>query len=148
MQAEMLAPAATLVGWTMIMLLWMAMTRFPAMAKANIDLGASPGARGQDLEGRIPDSVNWKAHNYSHLMEQPTIFYAAVIIITIMGPSGLDSAAAWLYVGLRIAHSIWQATVNKVPVRFALFALSNLAMLYLAYRAITLTVFASSGTIA
>ena len=33
--------------------------------------------------------------------------------------------AAWIYVALRIVHSIWQATVNVVSVRFLLFLLST-----------------------
>lgn len=148
MQAQLLAPAAVLVAWTMVMLFWMAGTRFPAMAKAKIDLGGKPGARGQDLDGVLPDEVNWKAHNYNHLMEQPTIFYAAVIIIAMMGGAEGDALAAWIYVGLRIMHSVWQATVNKVPVRFSLFLLSNLAMIYLAYRAVMLTLFADPSAIA
>lgn len=148
MQAQLLAPAAVLVAWTMVMLFWMAGTRFPAMAKAKIDLGGKPGARGQDLDGVLPDEVNWKAHNYNHLMEHPTIFYAAVIIIAMMGGAEGDALAAWIYVGLRIMHSVWQATVNKVPVRFSLFLLSNLAMIYLAYRAVMLTLFADPSAIA
>ena len=68
MQAQMLAPAAVLVVWSLIMLLWTAGTRFPAMAKSGMDLkNAAPGGRGQDLEGVIPDKVNWKSHNYTHL---------------------------------------------------------------------------------
>ena len=88
MQAQMLAPAAVLVAWSLVMLYWMAFTRFPAMAKVGRSAGsAKPGGRGQDLEGVIPDKVNWKAHNYAHLMEQPTIFYPAVVILAIMGIS-------------------------------------------------------------
>ena len=34
------------------------------------------GTRGADLEGNMPDEAHWQAHNYEHLMEQPTIFYA------------------------------------------------------------------------
>ena len=148
MQAQMLAPAAVLVAWSLVMLFWMAFTRFPAMAKAKIDLGGKPGARGQDLEGQVPDNVQWKAHNFAHLMESPTMFYAAVVIIAMMGASALDTTVAWIYVALRIVHSIWQATVNKVPVRFLLFLLSSLALVYLAYRAVALTVFADPGVVA
>ncbi|QYJ06534.1 MAPEG family protein [Qipengyuania flava] len=146
MLAQMLAPAAVLVAWSLVMLFWTAFTRFPAMAKSGMDLkNAKPGGRGQDLEGVIPDKVNWKSHNYAHLMEQPTIFYAAVVIIALMGPSATDALAAWIYVGIRIVHSLWQALVNVVGVRFALFVLSTLALVYLAYRAVALTVFHDPG---
>ena len=142
MQAQMLAPAAVLIGWSLIMLMWMAFTRLPALKKAGSGLGAAkPGGRGQDLEGVIDDRINWKAHNYAHLMEQPTIFYAASVIIAIMGAGALDVVFAWAYVVLRIVHSIWQATVNVVSVRFMIFLLSTLALVHLAWRAIYLTAF-------
>ncbi|WP_100260929.1 MAPEG family protein [Qipengyuania seohaensis] len=143
MQAQMLAPAAVLIAWSLIMLLWMAFTRFPAMKKSGMDLGnAKPGGRGQDLEGVLPDKVQWKSHNYAHLMEQPTIFYPAVVIIALLGGTGVDALVAWVYVGLRIIHSVWQATVNTVSVRFPLFVLATIALGYLAVRAVTLTMFA------
>ncbi|MFN3510016.1 MAG: MAPEG family protein, partial [Tsuneonella troitsensis] len=74
MQAQMLAPAAVLVAWTLVMLVWTAVTRFPAMRRAGIDLkNAARGGRGQNLEGVIDERANWKSHNYSHLLEQPTL---------------------------------------------------------------------------
>ncbi|MGI8944598.1 MAG: MAPEG family protein [Qipengyuania sp.] len=148
MQAQMLAPAAVLVAWSLIILLWMAYTRFGAMARSGASLKtAKPGGRGQDLDGVLPDQVNWKAHNYAHLMEQPTLFYAASVIIALMGPAALDPLFAWIYVGLRIVHSIWQATVNVVSVRFAIFLLSTVALFYLAYRAVALTLFNDPGAL-
>ena len=148
MQAQMLAPAAVLVLWSLVMLYWMAATRGPAMKNMAGGIGAAKaGGRGQDLEGRIPDKVNWKAHNYSHLMEQPTIFYPAVIILALVGSTGLDILLAWIYVGLRIVHSIWQATVNKVPVRFLFFLLSTIALTILAIRAVIATLFANPAVL-
>jgi hypothetical protein len=148
MQAQMLAPAAVLVFWSIIMLFWMAGTRFPAMAKSEADLkNAAPGGRGQDLEGVLPREVQWKAHNYAHLMEQPTIFYPTVIILAMMGANGLDVALAWTYVAIRILHSVWQATVNRIPVRFLMFVLSTLALAVLALRALSVTLFAGTDLI-
>lgn len=141
MQAQMLAPAAVLIAWSLVMMVWMAGTRLPAMkAKMGGGLGkAKPGGRGQDLEGVLDDRVNWKGHNYAHLMEQPTIFYAASLIVALLGAAAGDVLAAWIYVVLRIVHSIWQATVNVVQVRFALFFASSIALAYLAFRALSLT---------
>lgn len=136
MQAQILTPAAVLVLWSLVMLFWMAGTRLPAIKQMGGLGKAKPGGRGQDLEGVLPDAINWKAHNYSHLMEQPTLFYATVAILAIMGPGALDVALAWAYVSIRIVHSIWQATVNRVPVRFLLFLLSSLCLIALAIRAL------------
>lgn len=147
MQAQMLAPAAVLVVWTLVMLFWTAGVRLPALKKAGIDLGARPGGRGQDLEGVVDPKINWPSHNYSHLAEQPTVFYPTVVILAIMGASGVDVALAWAYVGLRILHSIWQATVNKVPVRFLLFILATFALVALAIRAVMATAFADPSAL-
>lgn len=140
MQAQMLAPAAALVLWSLIMLLWTAITRFAAFKKAGVDIKtAPPGGRGVNLEGVLPDSVQWKSHNYAHLMEQPTIFYPVVVILAIMGTNGGDVKIAWGYVALRVIHSLWQATVNTIPVRFTLFILSTICLLLLAIHAFELT---------
>ena len=149
MQAQLLAPAAVLVVWTLIMLFWIVPVRFGAIAKADKStFSGKEGARGQDLEGLIPDKANWPAHNHTHLHEQPTLFYATVLIIAMMGGNETDVLVAWIYVGLRIIHSLWQVLVNKVSIRFALFLLSTMALMWLAYRALSLTLFANPGVVA
>ena len=149
MQAQMLAPAAVLVAWSIVMLMWTAFSRFGAMKKAGINLvNAKPGGRGQNLEGVLEDRVNWKSHNYAHLMEQPTLFYAVSLIIALLGAAGGDVLAAWIYVALRIVHSIWQATVNTLNIRFPLFMLATIALAYLTWRALALTLFANPGVVA
>lgn len=141
--AQMLAPAAVLVLWSLVMLIWTAATRLPAMKQLGTDLKtAAPGGRGQNLEGVLPDQVNWKAHNYAHLMEQPTIFYPTVILLALLGAGPAEIMLAWAYVALRIIHSLWQATVNRIPVRFTLFMLSTFCLGWLAIRAVQLTVLA------
>ena len=148
MQAQMLAPAAVLVLWTLIVLLWIIPSRFGAIAKVEKSkLPRKEGVRGQDLEGVIPDKANWPAHNHTHLHEQPTIFYAVVVILTLVGPSAWDVTLAWVYVGLRILHSVWQNLVNKVPVRFVLFILSSFVLIALAIRAVMATVLAAPGVL-
>lgn len=136
MQAQILAPAAVLVVWTLLMLGWMAITRLPPLFKQPGGFAAAKrGGRGQDLEGVLPDTVQWKSHNYTHLLEQPTLFYATVVILALTSVSALDVTLAWAYVALRVAHSLWQALVNTVPVRFTLFNLSTVCLLVLAIHA-------------
>ena len=140
LQAQMLAPAAVLVCWSLVMLAWLARARFAAMARAGFDLKqARPGGRGRDLEGKLPDAVMWKSHNYTHLMEQPTLFYAAVVILALAGPTPSDLALAWGYAGLRIVHSLYQSTINRVPVRFTIFALATACLIGLAVRSAIVT---------
>ena len=148
MQAQILAPAAVLVLWSLVMLSWTALSRFPAMAKAGMNLrNAAPGGRGQDLEGVLDPKVNWKSHNYAHLMEQPTLFYATLAILAFMGAGATDVLLAWAYVALRIVHSIWQATVNIVWVRLTLFLISTGCLLALAIRAAMATLLADPSVV-
>lgn len=128
--SPLLGPIVALVAWTLIVQVWMYATRLPAMRRAGITFKGRVGTRGGALEGKIPDQVNWKAHNYNHLLEQPTIFYAIVIALILMGfdaPINVD--LAWAYVGFRIAHSLLQATVNIVFYRFLLFVLASLCLI-------------------
>ena len=141
MSGSLLAPGAVLALWTLIMFGWVAATRFPALKKTGIDLSkAPPGGRGADLEGILPPEVNWKSHNYTHLLEQPTLFYAVIVFLHLSGGNtDLTRGLAWAYVVLRIAHSLWQATVNRIPVRLALFALSSLCLIALSLLAVIAT---------
>ncbi len=139
MQTGILAPAAVLVAWTLIMLTWMAATRLPALFKLKLPPEQTRGGRGSDLDGILPPEIQWKSHNYNHLMEQPTIFYALVAILAIAGTGEVDVWLAWAYVGLRVVHSIWQATVNTIPVRLTLFTLSSLVLVAMAVHALMLT---------
>jgi len=133
--SPLLGPVVALVAWSLVMMLWMAATRLPAMKKAGIGLNRR-GGRGANLEGVIPDEVNWKGHNYQHLMEQPTIFYAIVFALILMGfDHPINVWLAWGYVALRIAHSLVQATVNIVAIRFTLFLLSSLCLISLTVHA-------------
>jgi len=136
-----LAPAAVLVLWSLVVLAWLVATRFPAFAKAGIDVAVTPrGARYADVEKNMPARVNWISHNYTHLMEQPTIFYAVIAVLAIAGDSSaVNLAAAWSYVGLRVVHSLWQGLVNIVRIRIMIFTLSTICLWVLAVNAVRLT---------
>lgn len=141
MPEHLLAPGAVLALWTLVMLSWAAVTRFQAFSKIGIDLKAAPpGGRGVDLEGVLPPLTNWKSHNYTHLCEQPTLFYAVIIFLHLSGGStDLTRGLAWAYVVLRIVHSFWQSTVNRVPVRFVIFSVATLCLFALSLLAVIAT---------
>ena len=138
-----LAPAAVLILWSLVVLMWVTATRFPAFAKAGLSLAdAEAGTRYADVEHLMPARVNWKSHNFTHLMEQPTLFYAVVAVLALAGEgSGINASLAWGYVGLRVVHSLWQGLVNIIPVRVVLFVLSTLCLLGLSVNAIRATLF-------
>ena len=136
--SPMLAPVVALVIWTLVMQLWMYATRLPAMKRKGISLKGRVGGRPGILDGVVEDDVQWKAHNYNHLMEQPTLFYAIALAMALLhehGESVTNIVLAWAYVFLRIAHSLVQATVNVILYRFVLFNLASIALLGLALHA-------------
>ena len=132
-QSEILGPIVALAVWTMVMWLWMYVTRIPAMGKVEgLDVGNKVGGIGGDLDGVMPDKVQWVAHNYNHLLGEPTIFYAISFVLAITGTGdGLNATLAWVYVGLRILHSLIQALWNRVMARFMVFALSSIILIVL-----------------
>jgi MAPEG family len=140
MQSPILAPAAVLVLWSIVMLFWMAGARFSAISKLPKSDPVPAGIRGQDIDPLLPPQAAWKSHNYTHLMEQPTIFYAVVGILALADAgTGLNLWLAWGYTGLRIVHSVWQATVNTLVLRFPLFLISTLCLTALAVNAVRAT---------
>jgi hypothetical protein len=134
--SAILQPVIALVLWTMIMWLWMYVTRIPAMNKAEIDTANLVGGKGADLDAILPANVQWKAHNYNHLLTEPTLFYAVALTLAMIGAgAGLNATLAWAYVGIRVLHSLVQATINRVMIRFMLFALSSVVLIWLAINA-------------
>lgn len=124
---SLLRPAIVLVAWTLVMWLWMLARRLPAMRAHKVH--PQDALHTRDLSARLPSAAQAPADNYNHLLEQPTIFYATCVIGALAGGAGwIGLALAWGYVALRILHSVWQATVGRVMVRFYLFAASTLLL--------------------
>ena len=129
---SLLTPVLALIVWTLIVWIWMYLTRIPAMQKAGIDPQSGALAGSLDV---LPAPVRQVADNYNHLMEQPTIFYAMVFYIVLAGHTDhLHVDLAWGYVGLRVVHSLVQNTINRVTLRFLVFALSTLVLMAMAVR--------------
>lgn len=131
-----LQPVVALAAWTMVMWFWLYGTRIPALSAAKVDPEELVNDPALTLDNVLPPQVQWKAHNYNHLHEAPTVFYAVAIVLAIIGQGdGLNAQAGWAYVVLRVIHSVIQATVNKVTVRFGVFALSSFCLMFLVARA-------------
>lgn len=129
----LLQPLVVLVLWTFVMWFWMYATRIPAMTKMRMKLDPQR-VNGQQMS-ELPASVRWKADNYNHLHEQPLLFYAVVLALALIGDAThLSIMLAWAYVGLRVLHSLIQALVNKIELRFAVFSISSLVLLALTIR--------------
>ena len=127
--SPLLGPVVALVAWSLIVLTYLAIARFRGIKRAGLKVDPSRGGRGQDLEGVIDAKANWPAHNYAHLMEQPTLFYAIVLALVVMGfDHPINVTLAWAYVGLRVVHSIVQIFFNDLRLRFPLFILATLSL--------------------
>lgn len=132
MQDSILSPVLALICWTFVMWAWMYATRIPAMRRAGLDARTVREKRELDV---LPRGVRQIADNYNHLHEQPVIFYALAFYTHLAGVADpINITLAWLYVVLRVIHSIYQSMVNFVPVRFALFCLASLALFAIAAR--------------
>ena len=122
----MIAPVVALVIWTLIMLIWLYATRIPAMQKAKIRPGEATKAQMESLPGGATNVAN----NYNHLHEQPVLFYAICFALQLLGQgdSHINIGLAWLYVVLRVVHSLVQATVNIIIVRWLIFMAASLVL--------------------
>lgn len=128
------APVIALAVWTHVMWAWMYATRIPAILKLRMVLDPE-APRGEQMAS-LPARVRWKADNYNHLMEQPTVFYAVALALAVLGQGGgMNATLAWAYAGSRVVHSLLQATINKIEVRFGLFVLSSLILIALTINA-------------
>jgi hypothetical protein len=133
MHSHLLAPVVALVLWSFVMCAWLYATRIPAIRQGRIVY--DPHRPACEFHARLPAEVRWKADNYNNLMEQPTLFYAVALTLTLLSAdAGLNTGLAWLYVALRIAHSLVQSIVNIVMIRFAIFATATLVLLVLSVR--------------
>lgn len=131
MPNPILLPVMALVLWSLVMEVWLYATRIPAIQAARMPM--DPTLTAAELNARIPPQVRWKADNYNHLMEQPTIFYATCLALAVAGlGEGLNAWLAWAYVALRVVHSLVQATRNIIMVRFSIFMLASIVLAALA----------------
>ena len=132
----LLLPLLALIGWTIVMWFWLYITRIPAIQQADIDM-EELSKTGAPLV--LPAEVARVADNYNHLHEQPTLFYALVLGATLLGATdGLQVGLAWAYVGIRVVHSLIQATRNIIFVRFVVFAIGSLVLFVLFFRTLLL----------
>jgi hypothetical protein len=125
--AAFLTPVLALVAWTLVMWVWLYATRLPAMRAAGINPqdARHPGT----YDHRMPERARSAAENYNHLHEQPTIFYALMFYLALSG--GADARAltlAWVYVAIRVVHSLIQATINVVMLRFVVFLIGSITL--------------------
>ncbi len=125
--SAILQPVVVLGLWSGVMMLWLAKMRLQTARQTRFPKGeaAHPSAM-----TAFPTEARRVGDNYNHLFEQPTLFYAVSLLLAVMGHvDAVAVALAWSFVALRVVHSLVQATVNIVLLRFAIFMLSWAALL-------------------
>jgi len=81
------------------------------------------------------------ADNFRNLLEAPVLFYALCALLIATGKASLLFAAgAWIYVALRVAHSVIHCGYNRVMQRFYAYAASGAVLLkmWIGYGAVLL----------
>src|SRR6266850_1262862 len=105
MHSPILSPLVALVLWSFVMWAWLYATRIPALMRSGIVY--DPYQPNAAFHAQLPAQVRWKADNYNNLMEQPTLFYAVALTLALLDAgTGFNTALAWLYVGVRVLHSL------------------------------------------
>ena len=129
-QISILMPILILIIWNFLIFLFLATSRFFLLRKKH----PQTAAHTKDLRGLLPLWTERLADNYNHLFEQPVAFYALVVTIAIINSFDLFLVQlAWIFVVLRVVHSMVQITFNFVPLRFFLFCLGWFVLAYMAY---------------
>ncbi|GAB2867697.1 MAPEG family protein [Pseudoduganella ginsengisoli] len=118
-------PVIALAVWTLLIQISIAFTRVRAGVRRQIQAndfkyGESPA---------VPPEVCIPNRNYMNLLEAPVLFYVACIVLfATAGATHATVALAWLYVALRIVHSLIHLTYNDVMHRLSAFASSNVVL--------------------
>lgn len=115
--AAIILPVFVLVSLAFILLGLTGRARTAALR--NRELAIKDIALGQD---RWPETPAKLGRAFENQFELPVLFYilGALALITHMADQ-LFVIFEWLFVGARIAHAVVHATINRVPLRFALF---------------------------
>jgi hypothetical protein len=129
---NLLQPVLAMVLLHAVVWIWMTITRGRAMALAGMTL--EEGRHTTALQ-QLPDPARQVADNYNHLFELPTVFYALVFYIWAMGHADfIHLVCAWCFFASRVIHSIVHGTINRVAIRFPIFALGWVLIVVMSVR--------------
>ena len=90
-----------------------------------------------NLAGLIPEPISYPAYNFRNLLELPILFYALCLLLYVTGMADAwDLLAAWVFVVLRVVHSVIHCTVNIVIYRFYIYFASALVLWVMLFRVV------------
>jgi hypothetical protein len=127
------APFFTMILLTLVVWAYMYARRIPFIRRSGLrDDQLTP----LELARISPPAVANPSDNLKNLFETPTIFYVLALYLHVtQSVDGVYLAAAWVFVGFRALHSLVHCTFNLVLLRFSLYAISTVALWFIAVRA-------------
>jgi hypothetical protein len=135
-QTAIFAPFFVMILLTIVVWFYMYSRRIPFLVRSKVNLDRLTAA---ELAQMSPPAVSNPSDNLKNLFEIPVIFYALALYLYVT--NGVDATyltAAWIFVIFRVLHSAVHCTINKVILRFRLYAVSALALWFMVFRAVYL----------
>lgn len=121
-----LIPMLCLVGLTFLTLWLMYFTRIGYMRRNRI---GAQRLQDRNAAREVLVPVAAPSDHFNNLLELPLLFYFAVILIWLLNlTDGFYLVLAWLFVALRLVHSLIHLTYNRVMHRFIAFCAGALVL--------------------
>lgn len=122
---DILYPMFSLVALTFSVLLLIPIVRFRAAFAGKV----TPSDFRLGESAAVPAEVRLPNRNYMNLLELPGLFYVGCLGLYITDRAdAVLCTLAWVYVGLRVLHSLIHLTYNDVIHRLLAFAISNFVL--------------------
>jgi hypothetical protein len=133
-QEAVFVPMSVLALWTGCMVFMVGFSRVRAVKAGRVRRGAF--RLGESAE--VPDDVTVWNRNLMNLLEMPLLFYVVSIAFYVTHQvTPRVMTLAWIYLALRLAHSLVHVTSNRILVRLTSYAASNVVLLMLWIRFIS-----------
>ncbi len=115
-------PVLSQVGWTFLLYAWLTVKRQVAVKRGEVQYGSFAFNRDE------PKDVARIRLNLANQFELPLFFFFAVaMLIALNRVNGIDIAAAWIFLGGRVVHSLVQGLTDNVPLRGQVFLINFFA---------------------
>jgi hypothetical protein len=132
-QAAIFGPFFAMMLLTLVVWIYMYVRRIGFLNTQQVEPDALTPALLAEIS---PPSVANPSDNLKNLTEIPVLFYALCLYLNVS--AAVDAIylwAAWIFVLFRVLHSAVHCTINRVMVRFSLYAAASLALWFMVVRA-------------
>ncbi len=135
MDTSLLSPVLAMVCLTFAVWFWMFITRFRYILANRVN--AQDMATPKQLYDLLPPAAANSGYNFQNLFEIPLLFYVVCIyLVLVQQTDSMHLTCAWIFVALRVIHSVIQCSYNNVNHRFGVYALSCITLWVMLARAL------------